>query len=168
MCCPEAWALDDDGAQVRLCFDGVDAAFYCWVNGQLLGYSQDSRLQAEFDATAALLRNGEENTLAVQVIQFCDGSYLEDQDQWWLSGIYRDVSLHYMPASRLVDYRLRTHLESEPHMQPHTGVWMAAVAQLEVCAQVQHRGKLPLGSSVEVRVRHRPFLALHGSLGVVQ
>jgi beta-galactosidase/beta-glucuronidase len=52
---------------VRLCFDGVDAAFYCWVNGQLLGYSQDSRLPAEFDATAAL-RSGE-NSLAVQVRQ---------------------------------------------------------------------------------------------------
>jgi hypothetical protein len=68
------------------------------------------------------------------VIQFCDGSYLEDQDQWWLSGVYRDVSLQYKPAARLADYRLRTHLGSgEPRLQPSTGHWLAAEAQLEVC-----------------------------------
>lgn len=74
-------------AQIRLRFEGVDAAFHVWVNGKQVGYSQGSRNPDEFDITE-LISQDAENTLAVRVYQFCDGTYIEDQDQWWLSGMY--------------------------------------------------------------------------------
>jgi len=77
--------------QTFITFDGVDSAFYLWLNGELVGYSQDSRTPAEFDLTAYLTEGT--NTLAVEVYQLSDGSYLEDQDFWRLSGIFRDVTL---------------------------------------------------------------------------
>lgn len=83
---PTEW----EGEHIRLRFEGVDSAYYVYVNGLRLGYHQRSRNPAEFDVTAHL-RFGEENRLRVEVLQWCDGSYLEDQDQWWLSGIFRDV-----------------------------------------------------------------------------
>jgi len=64
--------------------EGVDSAFYCWVNGKKVGYSQDSRLPAEFDITEHLVAGV--NVMAAQVMRWSDGSYLEDQDHWWLSG----------------------------------------------------------------------------------
>lgn len=70
-----------------LVFEGVDSAFYCWLNGHSVGYSQDSRLPAEFDVTGLLVPG--KNALAVQVMKWSDGTYLEDQDMWWLSGIHR-------------------------------------------------------------------------------
>jgi beta-galactosidase len=80
------------GDRVFLTFEGVDAAMTVYVNGAQVGYSQDSRLPAEFDVTDALvLESGCEQLLAVKVMRWCDGSYLEDQDMWWLSGIYREV-----------------------------------------------------------------------------
>ena len=80
------------GHRVFLTFEGVDAAMAVYVNGAQVGYSQDSRLPAEFDVTDALVGGpGHEQLLAVQVMRWCDGSYLEDQDMWWLSGIYREV-----------------------------------------------------------------------------
>ncbi len=84
---PESW----DGRQILINFDGVDSAFYLWINGQPVGYSQGSRTPAEFNITS-WIREGK-NTLAVEVYRFSDGSYLEDQDMWNLSGIYRDVYL---------------------------------------------------------------------------
>jgi beta-galactosidase len=81
---PDALAA---GARAFLVFDGVDSAFYCWLNGAAVGYSQDSRLPAEFEVTALLAAG--RNVVAAQVIKWSDGSYLEDQDQWWLSGIHR-------------------------------------------------------------------------------
>lgn len=72
--------------QIRLRFEGVDAAFHVWVNGKEIGYSQGSRNPDEFDITDVVDVNAE-NTLAVRVYQFCDGTYIEDQDQWWLSGM---------------------------------------------------------------------------------
>ncbi len=82
-------------------FEGVDSAAIVWLNGQEVGYTQGSRLPAEFDVTP-LARPGR-NLLAVQVMQWSDGSYLEDQDMWWLSGIFRDVTLEARPKPRLVD-----------------------------------------------------------------
>jgi beta-galactosidase len=93
---------DWDGKQVFIVFDGVDSAFYLWVNGQYVGYSQDSRLPAEFNLTP-YLRPGE-NTLAARVYRWSDGSYLEDQDFWRLSGIYRDVYLFATPAVHIRDF----------------------------------------------------------------
>jgi beta-galactosidase len=72
--------------QIRLRFEGVDAAFHVWVNGTEVGYSQGSRNPDEFDITS-LVDLSEENVLAVRVYQLCDGTYIEDQDQWWLSGM---------------------------------------------------------------------------------
>lgn len=71
--------------QLRLRFDGVDSAFELFVNGTFVGYSQGSRNSSEFDVTAHVALDGE-NEVLVRVYQYCDGSYLEDQDQWWLSG----------------------------------------------------------------------------------
>ena len=79
---PSKW---ERNSYIRLRFDGVDSAFYLWLNGTQIGYSQGSRNPAEFDVTDHVLR-GEPNHLVVQVLQWCSGSYIEDQDQWWLSG----------------------------------------------------------------------------------
>ena len=81
---PPSW---DRSSQVRLRFDGVDSAYYVWLNGEEVGYSQGSRNPAEFDISH-LARRNEQNHLLVQVMQWSDGSYIEDQDQWWLSGMH--------------------------------------------------------------------------------
>ncbi len=104
---PAIWT----GRQVRLCFDGVDSAFHLWINGRAVGYSQDSRLPAEFDIAQYLCPG--ENLLAVRVYRWSDGSYLEDQDFWRLSGIYRDVALWAPPPVYLSDYTVRTDLDGE-------------------------------------------------------
>ncbi|MEP2775862.1 MAG: glycoside hydrolase family 2 TIM barrel-domain containing protein [Luteolibacter sp.] len=92
-------------------FNGVDSAFYLWVNGEKVGYSQDSRTPAEFDITK-YLKDGE-NLLAVEVYQHSDGSYLEDQDMWRLSGIFRDVYLHSSAPLQLQDFWVKAGLESD-------------------------------------------------------
>lgn len=79
---PSNWP---EKSQLRLRFDGVDSAYYVWLNGTRIGYSQGSRNPAEFDVTD-VVRQDNVNHLLVQVMRWCDGSYLEDQDQWWLSG----------------------------------------------------------------------------------
>jgi beta-galactosidase len=102
---PDTW----DGRRVFIHFAGVKSAFYLWVNGREVGYSQGSRLPAEFDVTDYLVKG--ENLLAVEVYRWCDGSYLEDQDTWRLSGIYRDVYLYSTAALRLQDFFVRTELD---------------------------------------------------------
>ncbi len=82
-------------------FDGVNSAFYLWCNGQWVGYSQDSRLPTEFDLSPFLHKGS--NTLVVMVLRWSDGSYLEDQDMWWLSGIFRDVTLISKPLNYIKD-----------------------------------------------------------------
>ncbi|KAK4565974.1 hypothetical protein LTR86_003823 [Recurvomyces mirabilis] len=99
--------------QLRLRFEGVDSAFHVWVNGEEVGYSQGSRNPSEFDITE-FSKVVEENVLAVRVYQFCDGSYIEDQDQWWLSGIFRDVYLLGMPKKvRLEDFTAQSVLDEQ-------------------------------------------------------
>jgi beta-galactosidase len=80
---PSSWGR---GSQLRLRFDGVDSAYHVWVNGTLVGYAQGSRNPHEFDVTQHINRDGP-NDVSVRVYQWCDGSYIEDQDQWWLSGM---------------------------------------------------------------------------------
>ncbi len=104
---PEKWS----GKQVFIHFDGVQSAFYIWVNGQLAGYSQGSMTPAEFNLTR-FLQNGK-NKLAVQVFRWSDGSYLEDQDFWRLSGIYRDVYLFATPDLHIRDFRVETPLNED-------------------------------------------------------
>jgi len=95
--------------QIFLHFDGVKSAFYVWVNGQKVGYSQDSMTPAEFNITQ-YLKSGE-NILAVEVYRWSDGSYLEDQDMWRLSGIYRNVYLFATPQVHIRDFFVRTDLD---------------------------------------------------------
>ncbi|KAL2128546.1 hypothetical protein VTI74DRAFT_9032 [Chaetomium olivicolor] len=96
--------------QVRLRFEGVDSAFTVWVNHRKVGYSQGSRNPSEFDITA-FVRFKDVNYLHVEVYQRCDGTYIEDQDQWWLSGIFRDVLLHYFPPEHFEDVHVQTVLD---------------------------------------------------------
>ncbi|KAK2591760.1 hypothetical protein QQS21_010550 [Conoideocrella luteorostrata] len=98
--------------QLRLRFEGVDSSFTVWVNGKEVGYSQGSRNPSEFDVTS-VIEVGTKNHLAVEVYQRCDGSYLEDQDEWWLSGIFRDVYLHAFPKAHPVDFHVITELDSK-------------------------------------------------------
>lgn len=112
------------GGQTRIIFDGVNSAFHLWCNGQWVGYSQDSRLPAEFDLSAVLQAG--ENRLAVMVLRWCDGSYLEDQDMWRMSGIFRDVSLLHKPPTRIEDFHVETRLNAEfTHAQLHIDVQLA-------------------------------------------
>jgi beta-galactosidase len=104
---PEAW----QGRQVLLTFDGVNSFFYVWLNGQRVGMSKDSRTPAEFNVTR-FLRPGE-NLLAVEVFRWCDGSYLEDQDFWRVSGIFRDVYLWSAPQVHLADVEVKTELDDQ-------------------------------------------------------
>jgi beta-galactosidase len=113
-CYSLTFEMDDgwlQGGQTRIVFDGVNSAFHLWCNGQWIGYSQDSRLPAEFDLSA-VLRPGQ-NRLAVMVLRWCDGSYLEDQDMWRMSGIFRDVSLLHKPGTQIADYHVVTDLNAE-------------------------------------------------------
>lgn len=99
---PADWA----GRRITLRFEGVDSAFHVWVNGREVGFSKGSRIPAEFDITD-FVRPGA-NSMAVRVYQWSDGSYLEDQDMWWLSGIFRDVYLIAAPAVHLWDFAVNT------------------------------------------------------------
>ncbi len=94
------------GREVFLRFDGVYSAYYVWVNGQKVGYAEDSKLPSEFNVTQ-YLRDGD-NLLAVEVYRWCDGSFLEDQDMFRFSGIYRDVCLFATPKVRLDDFFVET------------------------------------------------------------
>jgi len=104
---PESW----EQTQVFIHFDGVEAAMYLWVNGIEAGYSQGSRTPAEFNITQ-YCRPGK-NLIAVQVFRWCDGSYLEDQDFWRLSGIFRNVYLYSVPNVHLRDVEIQASLDSD-------------------------------------------------------
>ncbi|MHB1356116.1 MAG: beta-galactosidase, LacZ type [Anaerolineae bacterium] len=121
---PQAW----DGYEIYLNFDGVDSTFHLWINGQMVGYSQDSRLPAEFDITA-FIHTGE-NTLAARVYRWSDGAYLEDQDFWRMSGIYRDVYLTARPRLHVRDFWARTELDAD-----YYDATLKLTAQVTNCAQ---------------------------------
>lgn len=103
------FAVEDTATETLLRFDGVQSAFHLWVNGEPAGYSQGSRCTSEFNVTS-LVKPGD-NLLAVRVYQFCDGSYIENQDMWWLSGIIRDVSVISRPKLHLTDYKVDSWLD---------------------------------------------------------
>ncbi|WP_336772451.1 glycoside hydrolase family 2 TIM barrel-domain containing protein [Paenibacillus sp. MMO-58] len=104
---PESW----NGQPVYLSFQGVESAFYVWVNGELVGYSEDTFTPSEFDITPYL--TGGENKLAVEVYRWCDASWLEDQDFWRLSGIFRDVYIYSKPKVNISDFFARTNLDDQ-------------------------------------------------------
>ena len=140
---PEAWA----GRRVILRFDGVYSAYYVWVNGQMVGYAEDSKLPSEFDVTDYLAqRRGEaeggENVLAVQVFRWCDGSFLEDQDMFRFTGIFRDVTLWSMPKDGIWDFNVKTALAGETGSGPRNatlcveGIEGATVALYDGTAKI--------------------------------
>lgn len=94
------------GKQILIDFGGVESCFFLWINGREVGYSQDSKLNAEFDITDYV--HSGNNTIAVEVIRFCDGSYLEDQDYWHLYGIFRDVRILAKNKYHIMDYKIET------------------------------------------------------------
>jgi len=104
---PDSW----NDREIFIHFDGVKSAFYLWINGEKVGYSQGSMTPAEFNITK-YLRIGK-NILAAEVYRWCDGSYLEDQDTWRLSGIYRDVYLFSTPQVHLRDFFVRCNLDEQ-------------------------------------------------------
>ncbi len=100
------YQTDQQAPRAYLNFEGVDSCFYVWLNGTCIGYSQVSHATSEFDVTQALVEGT--NTLAVLVLKWCDGSYLEDQDKLRMSGIFRDVYLLRRPKHAVRDYRIET------------------------------------------------------------
>ncbi len=124
---PPAWK----GREVYLHFAGVDSAFYAWVNGVKLGYNEDSRTPAEFDITPHLKPGL--NLLAVEVYRFGDGAFLEDQDMWRMSGIYRDVFLWSTARQHIRDFEVQTDLDGDYRN-----------AELKLAAEVTNPGKCTL------------------------
>lgn len=146
----------DEQREYLLRFDGVESAYHVWLNGNFVGYSQGSHLTAEFDVSD-LICDGE-NLLAVKVYKFCDGSYLENQDMWFLSGIVRDVSLISRTKVHLSDYRIG----SEYHWQNGEGIFTLS-AEIEnhyddesavvLEAKLFDQGHLMWEDSVETQVQ---------------
>ncbi len=139
---PAAWA----GRRTYLVFGGVSSAFYVWVNGQRVGYSEDSRLPSEFDITSRL-RPGD-NVLAVEVYRWSDGSYLEDQDFWRMSGIFRSVRLVSRAPLHVRDFYARTTLDAS---------YRDAVLRLKV--ELKNAGERDEAATVEAKLldeRGRP------------
>ncbi|WP_233566609.1 glycoside hydrolase family 2 TIM barrel-domain containing protein [Cohnella endophytica] len=104
---PEGW----EDQSLFISFQGVESAFYVWVNGELVGYSEDTFTPAEFDLTPYVVAG--ENKLAVEVYRWCDASWLEDQDFWRMSGIFRDVYLFTAPSAHVYDFFAHTDLDDD-------------------------------------------------------
>ena len=103
------YSRDEKASKAFLNFEGVDSCFYVWINGSYIGYSQVSHMTSEFDVTD-VLQDGT-NTVAVLVMKWCDGSYLEDQDKFRMNGIFRDVYLLKRPERAIWDYHITTQIK---------------------------------------------------------
>lgn len=132
---PDAWS----GRRVLLTFDGVNSFFYLWVNGQKVGLGKDSRTPVEFDITP-FLKPGQ-NLLAVENFRWCDGSYLEDQDFWRMSGIFRDVYLWSPPDLHIRDFEVKTELDADYRD-----------ATLSVTLTVENKTRQPENATVECQL----------------
>ncbi len=140
---PETWI----NRQVFLNFDGVESAFYLWINGQKVGYSQGSRTPAEFNVTQYLKAG--KNTLAAQVYRWSDGSYLECQDFWRLSGIFRDVYMYSAPSVHIRDFEVITDLdENYTH------------ATLKVITKLTNYSLSPQNVQIELSIRDNKGLPI--------
>lgn len=140
---PKNW----DGRRVFIHFDGVDSAFYLWVNGVRVGFSKDSRTPAEFDLTDFVKPGA--NQIAVEVYRWSDGSYLEDQDMWRMSGIYRGVYLYSTATARIRDFTVRTDLDSSYRdatlqIKPELAAKNLSLANWTVRAQLFDADKNPV------------------------
>jgi beta-galactosidase len=115
---PKDWYDQLAANRVYIVFEGVDSCLLVWLEGIFIGYGQDFALSNEYDLTEVLSKHGKFNpttktmeySLAIQVMRWCDGSYLEDQDKWWISGIYRDVYLVMKPSTSIFDYEFHSSL----------------------------------------------------------
>ena len=132
----EEWA----DKRILLKFDGVDSFYYVWVNGQLAGMSKGSRNAAEFDITDIAAVGT--NRIAVQVMQWSDGTYLEDQDMWWLSGIFRNVSVCAVPEVDLFDIFAKGSLDPK-----------GKEGLLEVDVEIRNRSEEDSSSPVSVEAQ---------------
>ncbi len=157
--------------RVFLTFDGVSSAFYVWLNGHKLGYSQDSRTSARFDITGFLQAGP--NTLAVEVYRYSDGSYLEDQDFWRLSGIFRSVFLSSVGATTIKDFRVITDFD-DAYQNARLGVSVdldhteAAPSQVTVQAQLlDAEGMLVATTSEKVQLAAQAGGQLNLNMDVV-
>ena len=137
---------DENAPKAFLNFEGVDSCFYVWINGSYVGYSQVSHMTSEFDITD-LLRDGE-NSIAVLVMKWCDGSYLEDQDKFRMSGIFRDVYILKRPKQAISDYHIKTRIED---MLAKVEIEMKFYSPLNVKISVEDRNGavVALGSIAE-------------------
>ncbi|MBC5778303.1 glycoside hydrolase family 2 TIM barrel-domain containing protein [Blautia difficilis] len=137
---------DENAPKAFLNFEGVDSCFYVWINGSYVGYSQVSHMTSEFDITD-LLRDGE-NSIAVLVMKWCDGSYLEDQDKFRMSGIFRDVYILKRPKQAISDYHIKTRIED---MLAKVEIEMKFYSSLNVKISIEDRNGavVALGSIAE-------------------
>lgn len=104
-------AMYEQDGRIYIAFEGVESAYYVYVNGKEVGYSEDSYRPHRFDITDYLNGEGEENTLAVKVHKFCDGTWMEDQDMFYDGGIFRDVYIESAPNVNIFDYSVVTDLD---------------------------------------------------------
>lgn len=133
---------DDLESEIYLKFDGVDSFFYLWVNGRYVGFAKDSRSPAEFDVTA-FVKPGK-NTVALEVYRYSDGSYLEDQDMFRLSGIFRDTWLLLRPKTRVRDFFVTARPEKEGDFG---GKW-----RVEAEVSLDNRGKKEYRGAARVKL----------------
>ena len=137
---------DENAPKAFLNFEGVDSCFYVWINGSYVGYSQVSHMTSEFDITDLLLDG--ENSIAVLVMKWCDGSYLEDQDKFRMSGIFRDVYILKRPKQAISDYHIKTRIED---MLAKVEIEMKFYSPLNVKISIEDRNGavVALGSIAE-------------------
>ena len=140
------YSRDEKASKAFLNFEGVDSCFYVWINGSYIGYSQVSHMTSEFDVTD-VLQNGT-NTVAVLVMKWCDGSYLEDQDKFRMSGIFRDVYILKRPKQAISDYHIKTRIED---MLAKVEIEMKFYSPLNVKISIEDRNGavVALGSIAE-------------------
>ncbi len=140
------YSRDEKASKAFLNFEGVDSCFYVWINGSYIGYSQVSHMTSEFDVTD-ILQDGT-NTVAVLVMKWCDGSYLEDQDKFRMSGIFRDVYILKRPKQAISDYHIKTRIED---MLAKVEIEMKFYSPLNVNISIEDRNGavVALGSIAE-------------------
>ena len=140
------YSRDEKAPKSFLTFEGVDSCFYVWINGSYIGYSQVSHMTSEFDVTD-VLQDGT-NTVAVLVMKWCDGSYLEDQDKFRMSGIFRDVYILKRPKQAISDYHIKTRIED---MLAKVEIEMKFYSPLNVKISIEDRNGavVALGSIAE-------------------
>lgn len=140
------YSRDEKASKAFLNFEGVDSCFYVWINGSYIGYSQVSHMTSEFDVTD-VLQDGT-NTMAVLVMKWCDGSYLEDQDKFRMSGIFRDVYILKRPKQAISDYHIKTRIED---MLAKVEIEMKFYSPLNVKISIEDRNGavVALGSIAE-------------------